>query len=156
MIFSLGFLGLMLTFYFCRKPNIKFFSFITFFNRKEKLTDTGAKLYVIFCIIIIAGLVIGKSSRGPGHINAGGIAEHSPSVLDNTENSTPNYKNLGARDASYAALAQLKARYAGTHSEGVVTDCSGMIRDAEGEQNSDVNGLMWRNARDYCVGFAKN
>lgn len=156
MIFSLGFLGLMLTFSFCRKPDVNFFSFITFFNRKEKLTDIGAKLYVVFCIMIIAGLMIGRISRGPEHADTGGIADQSSSVIDTTENSSLDYKKLGARDASYAALAQLKARYAGTPSEGVITDCSGMIRDAEGEQNSDVSGLVWRNARDYCVGFAQN
>jgi hypothetical protein len=156
MIFSLGFLGLILTFYFFRKPNVKFFSFITFFNRKEKLTDAGAKLYVIFCIVIIAGLLIGKSSKGTEPVNGSGIKEQSSSMISDTEGAKPNYKNMGVRDASYAALSELKARYAGTHSEQLITDCSSLITEAEIEKNLDVVGLRWRNARDYCVSFAKS
>jgi hypothetical protein len=44
---QLGFLGMILTIAMCRKPGVKFFSRISVFNRKEKLTQTGATLLLI-------------------------------------------------------------------------------------------------------------
>jgi hypothetical protein len=41
-----------------RKPGIPFFSVVTIFNRKEKLTETGSKVYIVFFSIAAIGIVL--------------------------------------------------------------------------------------------------
>jgi hypothetical protein len=57
-LLMIGFLGVMGTIAKYRKADVEFFSIITIFNRKEKLTEFGAKLYVGFFIVLLAGLVL--------------------------------------------------------------------------------------------------
>ena len=58
MLTVIGLFGMIGTIAKCRKPDVKFFSPITIFNRKEKLTETGAKLYMGFFSVLLAGLVL--------------------------------------------------------------------------------------------------
>jgi uncharacterized protein YecT (DUF1311 family) len=53
-----GFLGAMLVVVLCRQPNVRFYSLVTVFNRKTKLTEAGAKLYVVFLIIAAIGAAL--------------------------------------------------------------------------------------------------
>jgi hypothetical protein len=55
---QLGFLGVMITIAMCRKPGVKFFSRISVFNRKEKLTPTGATLLLIFFGLGAVGVIL--------------------------------------------------------------------------------------------------
>ena len=50
----------------CRRPGVPFWSFISFTNRKTKLTDTGGKLYIAVCLLIMAGAV--AQFARPGHV----------------------------------------------------------------------------------------
>lgn len=53
-----GFLGAILVVALCRQPNVKFYSPVTLFNRKTKLTSTGANLYLVFLIIAAIGAAL--------------------------------------------------------------------------------------------------
>lgn len=57
-LMTIGLVGLMGTIAKYRKPEVKFLSIITIFNRKEKLTDTGAKLYVVFFFVLLSGFAM--------------------------------------------------------------------------------------------------
>jgi len=61
---TIGLIGLMTVIGKYRKPDVKFFSFITVFNRKEKLTERGAKFYLVFFFIIIAGIILRVVTSG--------------------------------------------------------------------------------------------
>ena len=54
----IGFIGSLAAISICRQPGVKFFSVITFFNYKEKLTPNGAKIYLIFTILLALGIII--------------------------------------------------------------------------------------------------
>lgn len=56
LISLVGFLGAALVVAFCRQPNVKFFSPVTVFNRKQKLNAAGANLYVAFLAVAIVGI----------------------------------------------------------------------------------------------------
>lgn len=58
LISVVGFLGAALVVVFCRQPNVKFFSPVTVFNRKQKLNAAGSNLYVIFLVVAIVGIGI--------------------------------------------------------------------------------------------------
>lgn len=53
-----GFLGVALVVAFCRQPNVKFFSPVTVFNRRQKLNAAGANLYVAFLVVAIVGIAL--------------------------------------------------------------------------------------------------
>ncbi|CAG9183225.1 lysozyme inhibitor LprI family protein [Cupriavidus pinatubonensis] len=65
-----GVVGAVLVCALCRQPSVKFFSPVTVFNRKQKLTPIGAKLYVLFLVVILAGFglqaFLRVSSTGDG------------------------------------------------------------------------------------------
>ena len=50
-----------------RKPGIPFFSVVTVFNCKSKLTDLGAKLYLAASVLLIAGILSSFSSSKTVH-----------------------------------------------------------------------------------------
>lgn len=58
MLLLIGAGGLLTTIGVCRKPGINYFSIVTVFNRKDKLTEKGAKLYVVFFGIALLGLAL--------------------------------------------------------------------------------------------------
>jgi hypothetical protein len=58
MLLIIGAIGLMFTIGQFRKPGIPFFSVVTIFNRKEKLTETGSKVYIVFFSIAAIGIVL--------------------------------------------------------------------------------------------------
>jgi Na+-transporting methylmalonyl-CoA/oxaloacetate decarboxylase gamma subunit len=64
MLAAFSFLVLLIIVTTCRQPNVKFLSFITVFNRKQKLTPVGAKLYVVFSVLFLIGIVL----NGMNHI----------------------------------------------------------------------------------------
>src|SRR5471030_530438 len=53
---TIAIVGLMSVIGKYRRPGVKFASFITIFNRKEKLTEAGAKLYLVFFFLLVSGL----------------------------------------------------------------------------------------------------
>lgn len=63
MLLMIGLVGLLFTIWKFRKPGIPFASFITVFNRKEKLTDTGSKAYLVFLSIMLIGLVLNFATK---------------------------------------------------------------------------------------------
>jgi hypothetical protein len=66
MISALGLVGVILVCAFCRQPDIGFFSPITVFNRKKKLTPNGSKLYVICLVVLLVGLALQVVQRASG------------------------------------------------------------------------------------------
>ena len=58
MLLLIGVIGLLVTIYNFRLPGVPFFSIITVFNRKIKLTETGSKVYVVFLVVLILGLLL--------------------------------------------------------------------------------------------------
>lgn len=66
-----GVVGGILVCAFCRQPNVKFFSPVTLFNRKQKLTPIGARLYVVFLVVILAGFALQAFLRVSGAGDAG-------------------------------------------------------------------------------------
>lgn len=58
MLLIIGGIGVLVTIGKFRKPGIPFFSLITIFNRKEKLTATGATAYVLFFSIAVIGIIL--------------------------------------------------------------------------------------------------
>ena len=67
MLLLIGAVGLLLTIYQYRLPGIPFFCFITVFNRKQKLTDKGSKVYLVFFVMMVIGLLVSLtgSPRAP-------------------------------------------------------------------------------------------
>lgn len=63
MLLLIGAIGLLITIGVCRKPGIKYFSVITVFNRKDKLTDKGATVYLVFFAMALIGLVLNFTAQ---------------------------------------------------------------------------------------------
>jgi hypothetical protein len=63
---AVGLCGILLACGFCRQPNVGFFSFITIFNRRKKLTPYGAKVYLTSSITLLAGLTLQAFASGGG------------------------------------------------------------------------------------------
>jgi len=64
-----GVVGAVLVCAFCRQPHVKFFSPVTVFNRKQKLTPIGAKLYAVFLLLVVLGVVSQLALRATGQGN---------------------------------------------------------------------------------------
>ena len=58
MLGLIGLIALLGTIAVCRKPGVKFWSPITLYNRKEKLTDIGSKIYVVSLCVLLLGIVL--------------------------------------------------------------------------------------------------
>lgn len=58
MLLLIGAIGLLTIIATSRKPGVKYFSVVTVFNRKDKLTETGAKLYMVFFGIAVLGMAL--------------------------------------------------------------------------------------------------
>ncbi|QIE29782.1 hypothetical protein [Caballeronia sp. SBC2] len=63
---AVGLCGILLACGFCRQPNIRFFSFITIFNRRKKLTPYGARVYLTSAIVMLLGCMLQALSSGTG------------------------------------------------------------------------------------------
>lgn len=63
MLLLIGTIGLLATIGMCRKPGVKYFTIFTVFNRKEKLTEKGATLYLVFLAIALVGIAISFASK---------------------------------------------------------------------------------------------
>ena len=102
MLLIIGAIGLLVIIGACRKPEIKFFSVVTIFNRKEKLTERGAKIYVFFFALLIVGILfkfIGNHSTSGSQAIAGGDVKEissndTPSKISQDDNESENLKNL--------------------------------------------------------------
>ncbi|WP_314436803.1 hypothetical protein [Massilia timonae] len=66
MLLLIGAIGLLVTIHHFRLPDVPFFSIITVFNRKQKLTETGSKVYLVFFVVIVLGLLLRLGSGSPG------------------------------------------------------------------------------------------
>lgn len=63
---AVGLCGILLACGFCRQPNVRFFSFITIFNRRKKLTPYGARVYLTGAIVVLPGCMLQALSSGGG------------------------------------------------------------------------------------------
>jgi hypothetical protein len=63
MLLLIGAIGLLTTIGVCRKPGVKYFSIVTVFNRKDKLTEKGATVYLVFFAIALLGIVLNFASK---------------------------------------------------------------------------------------------
>lgn len=74
MLLLIGLVGLMATIYRCRLPGVAFFSFITVFNRKSKLTATGSQVYLVFFGVLVLGLLLSFAGGGGSKAAAPALA----------------------------------------------------------------------------------
>ncbi|MGF6775850.1 OB-fold protein [Paraburkholderia sp. GAS334] len=70
MVALIGFFGLFAVMAICRQPNVKFFSVITLWNRKQKLTPLGSKLHLLFSVVLLAGIALNFAYRTMGNASS--------------------------------------------------------------------------------------
>lgn len=76
-----------------RKPGIPFFSFVTVFNRKSKLTDLGAKLYLGATVLLVTALLLSWSSPKSVEVsNPEPVLEQQASAGDHADESRADRK----------------------------------------------------------------
>lgn len=81
MLFIIALAGLLFTLFRFRQPGVKFWTPVTIFNRKEKLTPTGAKLYVACFVLLAIGLAFNFADRKSSKVSDTKTALQAPEVI---------------------------------------------------------------------------
>jgi len=103
-------------------------------------------------------VVILSGCNGSGSSGSAPASTTSQATTSEQTASTSPLTEANDGEASWAALNVLKAR--GEERDGalynVAEDCESQIRDAKNETIESARALEWKNARAFCVQYAKD
>jgi hypothetical protein len=163
MLLIIAFIGIMLTIYRCRQPGVKFFTTITIFNRNEKLTPNGAKLYVVFFVMLAIGLVISFAGKSSKTVSAT-ASEPAAEVITGTEtgSSTSSAQSNAALFAEMTGYYQQSAEtiaglipFNGLAS-GQLEYCNSLVEAGVSEYKTSTSTHTLRSAVRECDQMARS
>lgn len=154
MLLLIGAIGLLFTIHKFRLPGVPFFSIITVFNRKQKLTDTGGTVYLVFFVVAMLGLLLRFGNAGPA---AAPAAETAPTLAAAESAAESGYwrdnveKMVRARKALFSVLL-VAPEMANVREK--IDNCEDKFRTgAENDKRNDRSNSL-ENAVKACMATA--